>query len=87
MYVILKYVCSNTGPCAIDVTYDTMQIPNSPFRVNATPGNDASRVKAYGPGTISHLFTIMSLLGMFKNKNQSRIDFENIYDNCFFRSY
>lgn len=39
-----------TGPMGINVTYDEMEVPKSPFKVNATPGCDAKRVKAYGPG-------------------------------------
>ena len=35
---------------SIDVTYDNNEIPQSPLKVNAVPGCDASRVKAYGPG-------------------------------------
>jgi filamin len=35
---------------SIDVTYDEMAVPQSPLKVNATPGSDASRVRAYGPG-------------------------------------
>lgn len=38
---------------AINVTYDEMEVPKSPFKVNATPGCDANRVKAYGPGRYS----------------------------------
>ena len=39
-----------SGPCKIDVTYENLPIPQSPFGVNVSPGNDPSRVKAYGPG-------------------------------------
>ena len=38
------------GPQQIEVTYDDVPIPQSPLTVNAMPGCDASRVKAYGPG-------------------------------------
>ncbi|XP_061187564.1 filamin-A-like isoform X11 [Saccostrea echinata] len=44
------YTPVEEGTIAMDVTYDNMAIPNSPFKVNAVPGCDASRVKAYGPG-------------------------------------
>ena len=38
------------GPSKIDVTYEEIPIPESPFQVTAAPGCDASRVRAYGPG-------------------------------------
>lgn len=41
---------SSLGNISLDVTYDNMAIPDSPFKVSAVPGCDASRVKAYGPG-------------------------------------
>ncbi|XP_021363284.1 filamin-A-like isoform X15 [Mizuhopecten yessoensis] len=44
------YTPEEQGPTTIDVTYDNMPIPKSPFKVNTVPGNDASRVRAYGPG-------------------------------------
>ena len=34
----------------MDVTYEGLQIPKSPFPVEVTPGCDPSRVRAYGPG-------------------------------------
>ncbi|XP_052680465.1 filamin-C-like isoform X8 [Crassostrea angulata] len=44
------YTPVEEGNIDVDVTYDNMAIPNSPFKVAAVPGCDASRVKAYGPG-------------------------------------
>ena len=40
------------GPNKIDVTYEGMKVPNSPFTVGVTPGCDPSRVKVYGPGIL-----------------------------------
>lgn len=34
----------------LDVTYENIPVPNSPFRVNAKAGCDPKRVRAYGPG-------------------------------------
>lgn len=34
----------------IEVTYENIPVPGSPFRVNAIPGCDPMRVRAYGPG-------------------------------------
>ncbi|CAH8854640.1 unnamed protein product [Trichobilharzia szidati] len=49
-----KYVCNYTpleeGQHQIDVTYEGLAIPGSPYRVQVLPGCDPSRVKAYGPG-------------------------------------
>ena len=49
------------GPHKIDVTYEGLQIPESPFNVMATPGVDPSRVKVYGPGrpTVEIVTTIV----------------------------
>ncbi|XP_076469743.1 LOW QUALITY PROTEIN: filamin-A-like [Babylonia areolata] len=44
------YTPMEQGPQALDVTYDGNPIPGSPFKVNAVPGNDPNRVRAYGPG-------------------------------------
>ncbi|XP_063405540.1 filamin-A-like isoform X12 [Mytilus trossulus] len=48
-YAVL-YTPVEEGTMAIDVTYDEMPVPQSPLKVNATPGSDATRVRAYGPG-------------------------------------
>ena len=34
----------------MDVTYEGLNVPRSPFSVNVVPGCDPSRVRAYGPG-------------------------------------
>jgi filamin len=34
----------------LEVTYENIPVPGSPFRVSAVPGCDSSRVRAYGPG-------------------------------------
>jgi len=34
----------------VDVTYEGLNVPRSPFSVNVVPGCDPSRVRAYGPG-------------------------------------
>ncbi|PVD25205.1 hypothetical protein C0Q70_15703 [Pomacea canaliculata] len=44
------YTPMEQGPQTLDVTYEDIPIPGSPFKVNAVPGNDPSRVRAYGPG-------------------------------------
>jgi len=46
------YTPFEQGPHKIDVAYDGLIVPNSPFHVNAAPGCDPSKVKAYGPGLI-----------------------------------
>ena len=42
--------CLVTGPHKIDVTYEGLHVPKSPFDVAVVPGCDPSRVRAYGPG-------------------------------------
>ncbi|BFZ08117.1 hypothetical protein BsWGS_11156 [Bradybaena similaris] len=44
------YTPFEQGPQKIDVTYEDLPIPKSPFTVTAKPGSDATKVKAYGPG-------------------------------------
>lgn len=39
-----------TGVHLIEVLYDDVPVPKSPFRVAVTEGCDPSRVRAYGPG-------------------------------------
>lgn len=34
----------------IEVLFDEVSLPKSPFRVSVTEGSDPSRVRAYGPG-------------------------------------
>ncbi|XP_074644607.1 filamin-A-like isoform X5 [Tubulanus polymorphus] len=46
----VNYTPFEQGEHQIDVTFEGMPVPNSPFKVNVVPGFDASRVKAYGPG-------------------------------------
>jgi filamin len=44
------YTPFEQGPHKIDVSYDGVKVPNSPFNVGVQPGCDPSKVKAYGPG-------------------------------------
>ncbi|KAL8615195.1 hypothetical protein ACOMHN_029211 [Nucella lapillus] len=44
------YTPIEKGPQVLDVTYNNAPIPGSPFKVNAVPGNDPNKVRAYGPG-------------------------------------
>ena len=46
----IGYVVKEVGPHNIEVMYQGAQIPNSPFKVNAIKGRDATRVTAVGPG-------------------------------------
>ncbi|CAL1528168.1 unnamed protein product [Lymnaea stagnalis] len=46
----VTYVPTAEGPCQVDVKYANQHVPESPFRVNAQPGVDASKVKVTGPG-------------------------------------
>lgn len=39
-----------TGLHVVEVTYDDVPIPNSPFKVAVTEGCQPSRVQAQGPG-------------------------------------
>lgn len=42
------YICA--GIHLIEVLYDDVPVPKSPFRVSVVEGCDPSRVRAFGPG-------------------------------------
>ena len=42
--------CLLSGPHKLDLSFEGLPIPGSPLEVDVFPGNDPSRVKAYGPG-------------------------------------
>jgi len=46
----VQYAPNEPGMHQIEVTYENIPVPGSPFRVNAVPGCDPMRVRAYGPG-------------------------------------
>ncbi|XP_070997993.1 filamin-C-like isoform X9 [Oncorhynchus clarkii lewisi] len=46
----VEYAAYEDGMHLIEVLYDDVVVPNSPFRVPVTEGCDPSRVRAYGPG-------------------------------------
>nr|XP_046153316.1 filamin-A-like isoform X9 [Oncorhynchus gorbuscha] len=46
----VEYAAYEDGMHLIEVLYDDVAVPNSPFRVPVTEGCDPSRVRAYGPG-------------------------------------
>lgn len=45
-----KFTIDLSGPHKIDVLYDGVPVPGSPFPVNARRGCDPRKVKAFGPG-------------------------------------
>ncbi|XP_064632236.1 filamin-A-like isoform X3 [Lineus longissimus] len=60
----VSYTPFEQGVHTLDVTYDGIPVPGSPFNVNVVPGCDVTRVKAYGPGleggntNIPQVFTV-----------------------------
>lgn len=44
------YTPFEEGRHTIDITYDGLPVPGSPFKVNVTRGCDPKKCKAYGPG-------------------------------------
>ncbi|XP_027007250.2 filamin-A isoform X7 [Tachysurus fulvidraco] len=46
----VEYTAYEDGVHLIEVLYDDVQVPKSPFRVSVAEGCDPSRVRAYGPG-------------------------------------
>ncbi|KAM4747093.1 filamin-C isoform 4-T4 [Rhinophrynus dorsalis] len=46
----VQYTAYEDGVHLVEVLYDEVPVPKSPFRVSVTEGCDPSRVRAYGPG-------------------------------------
>ncbi|NWH74854.1 FLNA protein, partial [Piaya cayana] len=46
----VQYTPFEEGMHQVEVTYDDVPVPNSPFRVSVAEGCDPSRVRAHGPG-------------------------------------
>ncbi|KAI5617955.1 filamin-C isoform X4 [Silurus asotus] len=46
----VEYTAYEDGMHLIEVLFDDVMVPKSPFRVSVTEGCDPSRVRAYGPG-------------------------------------
>ncbi|XP_066504550.1 filamin-C isoform X2 [Hoplias malabaricus] len=46
----VEYTAFEDGVHVIEVSYDDVPVPKSPFRVSVVEGCDPSRVRAYGPG-------------------------------------
>ena len=44
------YYPGKFGNYVVNVTWSSVQVPDSPFNVKVAPAVDASRIKAYGPG-------------------------------------
>lgn len=49
-YSVTWCACVCPGVHLIEVLYDDVPVPKSPFRVSVAEGCDPSRVRAYGPG-------------------------------------
>ncbi|XP_028923663.1 filamin-A isoform X3 [Ornithorhynchus anatinus] len=47
---VVKFIPREEGPYEVEVTYDGVPVPGSPFPVEAVPPTNPSKVKAYGPG-------------------------------------
>uniref|UniRef100_A0A8C8S3S3 Filamin A n=1 Tax=Pelusios castaneus TaxID=367368 RepID=A0A8C8S3S3_9SAUR len=47
---VVKFIPREEGPYEVQVTYDSVPVPGSPFPVEAVPPTNPSKVKAYGPG-------------------------------------
>ncbi|XP_053551937.1 filamin-A isoform X2 [Bombina bombina] len=46
----VKFIPRDEGPYEVEVTYDGVPVPGSPFPVEGVPPTNPSKVKAYGPG-------------------------------------
>ena len=44
------YFPNKFGKYIVNVTWSSVQVPNSPFNVKVATAVDASKIKAYGPG-------------------------------------
>lgn len=46
----VSYTPFEEGPHSIDILYDNIPVPGSPYAVNVSRVSDASKCRAYGPG-------------------------------------
>ena len=60
MYFPAKY-----GKYVVNVTWSSVQVPNSPFHVKVATAVDASKIKAYGPGLEKGELTIAFITCVF----------------------
>lgn len=47
---VVRFVPREEGPYEVEVTYDGVPVPGSPFSLEAVPPTKPSKVKAFGPG-------------------------------------
>ncbi|XP_068919897.1 filamin-A isoform X3 [Petaurus breviceps papuanus] len=47
---VVKFIPREEGPYEVEVTYDSVPVPGSPFPVEAMPPTNPTKVKAFGPG-------------------------------------
>ncbi|XP_006010193.1 filamin-A isoform X2 [Latimeria chalumnae] len=47
---VVKFIPREEGPYQVDLTYDGVPVPGSPFPVEGVAPTDPTKVKAYGPG-------------------------------------
>ncbi|XP_020936382.1 filamin-A isoform X1 [Sus scrofa] len=47
---VVRFVPREEGPYEVEVTYDGVPVPGSPFPLEAVPPTKPSKVKAFGPG-------------------------------------
>ncbi|XP_020831278.1 filamin-A isoform X1 [Phascolarctos cinereus] len=47
---VVKFIPREEGPYEVEVTYDSIPVPGSPFPVEAVPPTNPTKVKAFGPG-------------------------------------
>uniref|UniRef100_A0A8C3CYC5 Filamin A n=1 Tax=Cairina moschata TaxID=8855 RepID=A0A8C3CYC5_CAIMO len=47
---LVRWIPREEGPYELEVTYDGLPVPGSPFPVEAVPPTDPSKVRAFGPG-------------------------------------
>ncbi|XP_031800606.1 filamin-A isoform X2 [Sarcophilus harrisii] len=47
---VVKFIPREEGPYEVEVTYDGVPVPGSPFPVEAVPPTNPTKVKAFGPG-------------------------------------
>lgn len=62
------YYPGKFGKYVVNVTWSSVQVPNSPFNVKVAPAVDASRIKAYGPGLERGKFLFSLLLDLIEKE-------------------
>ena len=68
------YFPAKYGNYIVNVTWSSVQVPNSPFHVKVATAVDASKIKAYGPGLEKGKLFLLTCLHCFYNQCKQKVE-------------